>query len=116
MNIFLKQIHSLDTTEIKEYVIDNKQNILEEYQLLRNTIYDSLGVHDLIRNFERENIPLAVMVFDHDWHIRNIGNYKDLKTGFSFNSSLIKDPKSIIDEVEISSKFKRKSLFKEDEI
>lgn len=40
--IFLKQMHSLDTTEIKEYVIDNKQNILEEYQLLRDTFYEHL--------------------------------------------------------------------------
>lgn len=40
--VFLKQMHSLDTTDIKEYVIDNKQNILEEYQLLRNTFYEHL--------------------------------------------------------------------------
>ena len=51
----------------------------------RNTIYDSLGVHDLIRNFERENIPLAVMVFDHDWHVRGDDNYKNAtKTRFIF--------------------------------
>ena len=40
--VFLKQMHSLDTTDIKEYVIDNKQNILEEYQLLRDTFYEHL--------------------------------------------------------------------------
>jgi len=39
---FLRQMHDLDTTEIEDYTIDNKQNVLEEYQLLRNTIYDSL--------------------------------------------------------------------------
>ena len=39
---FLKQLHSLDTTEISSYTIDNKQNVLEEYELLKNTIYDSL--------------------------------------------------------------------------
>lgn len=39
---FLRKIHDLDTTEISSYTIDNKQNVLEEYQLLRNTIYDSL--------------------------------------------------------------------------
>lgn len=38
---FLKSLHDLDYSEIREYVIDNKQNVLEEYQLLRNTIYDS---------------------------------------------------------------------------
>ena len=40
--LFLKQMHSLDTNEIKDYSIDNKQNVEEEYQLLRNTIYNSL--------------------------------------------------------------------------
>ena len=51
--IFLKQMHSLDTTEIKEYVIDNKLNVLEEYQLLRNTLYDTLTDEekDYIENF-----------------------------------------------------------------
>ena len=40
--IFLRQMHDLDYSEISSYTIDNKQNILEEYQLLRDTIYDSL--------------------------------------------------------------------------
>ncbi len=39
---FLRKLHDLDTTEISSYTIDNKQNVLEEYQLLRNTIYDRL--------------------------------------------------------------------------
>lgn len=39
---FLKELHNLDYTEISSYTIDNKQNVLEEYQLLKDTIYDSL--------------------------------------------------------------------------
>ena len=39
----LRQIHDLDYNEIETHVIDNKQNVLEEYQLLRTTIYDSLN-------------------------------------------------------------------------
>ncbi len=39
---FLRQMHDLDYADIKSYTIDNKQNVLEEYQLLRDTIYDSL--------------------------------------------------------------------------
>ena len=39
---FLRQMHDLDYSEISSYTIDNKQNVLEEYQLLRSTIYDSL--------------------------------------------------------------------------
>ena len=40
--MFLRQMHDLDLDEISSYTIDNKQNVLEEYQLLRETIYDSL--------------------------------------------------------------------------
>lgn len=39
---FLRSMHDLDYSEISSYTIDYKQNVLEEYQLLRNTIYDSL--------------------------------------------------------------------------
>ena len=40
--MFLRKMHDLDYGEINSYTIDNKQNILEEYQLLKETIYDSL--------------------------------------------------------------------------
>ena len=39
---FLRKMHDLDYTDIKSYAIDNKQNVLEEYQLLKTTIYNSL--------------------------------------------------------------------------
>ncbi len=64
----------------------------------RNITYDDKSIRELIRKFEKKKIPLAVMLFDHDWHSRNVGEYKDLKTGYTFNSVLFKDPKSMIDE------------------
>lgn len=64
----------------------------------RNTIYDDSSIHNLIRNFERKHIPFSVMLFDHDWHIRNVSDNSTLKTGFTFNSDVIKDPKYMIDE------------------
>ncbi len=39
---FLREIHHLDYSEIKEFAIDNKQNVLEEYRLLKETIYNEL--------------------------------------------------------------------------
>ena len=39
---FLRTMHDLDYSDISSYTIDNKQNVLEEYQLLKETIYDSL--------------------------------------------------------------------------
>ncbi len=64
----------------------------------RNITYDDESIHELIRKFEKLKIPLSVMVFDHDWHIRNTKDYHDLKGGYTFNTSLIKDPKSMIGE------------------
>ena len=64
----------------------------------RNTIYDDGAAHELIRNFERKAIPFSVMLYDHDWHIRNIGNYRNLKAGYTFNNVFFKDPKAMIDE------------------
>ncbi len=40
--MFLRQMHDLDYSKISSYTIDNKQNVLEEYQLLKETMYDSL--------------------------------------------------------------------------
>ena len=64
----------------------------------RNTIYDDSNVHSIIRNFEKKMIPISVMLFDHDWHLRNVGNYKGLKTGYTFNTDFFKDPKQMINE------------------
>lgn len=55
---FLKDMHNLDYSEIKEYVIDNKQNCLEEYDLLQKTIYNDLTEKEkkyIEKFFERLN-------------------------------------------------------------
>lgn len=65
----------------------------------RNTTYDDKSVNDLIRNFERKKIPISVLLFDHDWHIRDIGENKGLKTGFTFNDKLFKDPSKTINDL-----------------
>ena len=65
----------------------------------RNTSYDEEGIKDLVRRFEKKKIPLSVLLLDNDWHYRNIGDAKDLKTGFTFNKSLFTDPKKMIDQL-----------------
>ena len=39
---FLKKLHELNYDDIKEYKIDNKENVINEYELLKSTIYNSL--------------------------------------------------------------------------
>lgn len=53
---FLRQLHDLECSEIKLYTIDNKETILEEYQLLRNTLYNSLTAieKEYIENFMKK--------------------------------------------------------------
>ena len=47
---FLSELHSLNIDEISEYSIDNKTNVLEEYDLLKSTIYD------LLKDYEKQYI------------------------------------------------------------
>lgn len=39
---FLKDMHNLDFSELKNYTINNKQNCLEDFALLKKTIYQDL--------------------------------------------------------------------------
>lgn len=64
----------------------------------RNINYSNEDLKKLIRNFEKNKIPIAIMLFDHDWHIRNINNLTNLKNGFTFNDNLISEPKKMITE------------------
>ena len=64
----------------------------------RNTDYNDKSLYELVRNFEKEKIPISVMLFDHDWHIRNTSDYKGLKDGFTFNNNLIRNPKKMIED------------------
>ena len=64
----------------------------------RNVEYNDLSAHELIRNFERKMIPFSVMLYDHDWHVREYGDQKNLKTGYTFNTKLFKNPKDMIEE------------------
>ena len=65
----------------------------------RNILYDENSLSRLIKNFEKHKIPLSIMLFDHDWHIRNVDRYKDLKTGFTFNKKLFTQPEKMIEEL-----------------
>ncbi len=39
---FLRQLHSLDYSEISQYTIDNRLNMVGEYQFLKETVYEAL--------------------------------------------------------------------------
>ncbi|MBQ3307477.1 MAG: DUF5110 domain-containing protein [Bacilli bacterium] len=64
----------------------------------RNTIYTDETLHNLLLKFEKEDIPFSVLLLDHDWHLRNVGEFKKLKAGYTFNNELIRDPVNMINE------------------
>ena len=64
----------------------------------RNYKYDEKSSKALIRHFEKIKVPISVMLYDNDWHIRDVGEFKDLKSGYTFNTELFPNPKGMIDE------------------
>ena len=64
----------------------------------RNITYDDNLTTDLLKKFEKKKIPFSVMLFDHDWHYRSVGDYTELKTGYTFNTNLFRNPKNMIDK------------------
>lgn len=62
-----------------------------------NEDYDDLKVKMLVDNFEKNGIPLSIVVFDKDWHKRKKYGKELLQTGFTFNNDYFKNPKAMID-------------------
>ena len=62
-----------------------------------NENYDDLELKTLIDNFERNDIPLSIVVLDKDWHKRIKLKDKHLRTGFTFNDKYFTNPKAMID-------------------
>ena len=58
----------------------------------RNTTYTHDSLLELVNQFERRNVPLSVVLLDKDWHYRDVGSYRSLETGFTFNNTLFPQP------------------------
>ena len=62
----------------------------------RNIPYGDLGIKNLALEFERQEIPISVLALNSDWHIREYEKANNLKTGFTWNNNLFKNPKAMI--------------------
>lgn len=59
--------------------------------------YSEESYMELIENFKKEDIPLAVAVIDMDWHITEVDpKYGSGWTGYTFNKELFPDPKRFL--------------------
>ena len=59
--------------------------------------YDDLKLKTLVDNFEKNDIPLSVLILDKNWHKRKKRGKELLDTGFTFNNEYFKNPKTMID-------------------
>ena len=62
----------------------------------KNYAYNDKELLELANHFERRKIPISVILLDKDWHYRNVGEMKDLRTGFTFNQDLFPAPEKTI--------------------
>ncbi len=51
---------------------------------------------ELVDSFEKQEIPLSIVVLDKDWHKRAYNKKEHLKTGFTFNDEYFKNPAAMI--------------------
>ena len=61
----------------------------------RNEKYNDNSLVELVRGFHSDNVPLSIILLNHDWHLRNPKKNSD--TGFTFDNSSFKDPKRLIE-------------------
>lgn len=62
----------------------------------RERIYNFDNVKALIKTFNRNGIPLSVLLFSEFWHIKDKKDYNLYRTGFSFNRDLFPNPAEMI--------------------
>ncbi|MGI6329732.1 MAG: TIM-barrel domain-containing protein [Bacilli bacterium] len=90
---------------LKDYFeLTGKPPLIPKYALgnwwCRNNNYTEEDLIHLLGKFEKENVPLSVLLLDKDWHIRNYDKKKNLMTGFSFNKQLFPTPSEFIKKVQ----------------
>ncbi len=57
--------------------------------------YTKEELDDLIWNFNKNKIPLSVIMLSKYWHLK----HKEINSGFTFNYDLINNPKNLIDDL-----------------
>ena len=62
----------------------------------RDQIYSMEDVQKLVRTFNKQNVPLSVLLLGEFWHKKDKNNYNLYKSGYSFNKELFKDPEYFI--------------------
>ena len=66
----------------------------------RDLDYSTEDIEKLVEDFEKNRIPLSILLLDKGWHkYRFNDSTEEVKSGFTFNNELISDPASLIKEL-----------------
>lgn len=89
---------------IKDYfTLTGMPSLIPRYALgnwwCRDKEYTTNDLVEVVNNFIKNDMPLSVLLLDKSWHINELGKYKNLETGFTFNKNLIPNPKLLIDSL-----------------
>ncbi len=89
---------------LKDYFdLTTKPPLISRYALgiwwSRNYNYKEDELLNLFAKFNKNEIPLSVLLLDKDWHIRNYDKQKNLITGYSFNKQLFPAPYEFINKM-----------------
>lgn len=95
-------------TCLKDYfMLTGYPSLIPRYALgnwwFKNDIYDTNSLVNLINKFEKEQVPISVVMLNKFWHNIISGKETYLNTGFTFNSQLFPNPKSVIDYLHAKS-------------
>ncbi len=62
----------------------------------RDLDYTTKDIDELVNSFEKNAIPLSVLLLDKGWHKYKLDDGEEIKSGFTFNKELIEDPKELL--------------------
>jgi len=82
------------------YTLTSYPNMIPRYALgnwwSKNERYNNNDVISVIERFKKEEIPISIFLFDRPWHFEREYNNNKLKSGFTFNNEILKNPKDLI--------------------
>lgn len=65
----------------------------------RDISYTDENVYELLKDFNENEVPISLLLLNHDWHNRTYNDKTNIKSGFSFNLSKFSNPNSFINNL-----------------
>ncbi len=86
---------------LKDYFkLTGKPPLIPRYALgiwwNRDKIYNYQNIKELMLNFNKNKIPLSVLLLGETWHQKDKANWRRYKTGFTFNPDLFINPRDFV--------------------